>query len=28
LTSFLPNGEVIKKIYIMEIKHGKCSLIP
>jgi len=28
LTSFLPNGEVVKKIYIMEIKHGKCSLIP
>jgi len=28
LTSFLPNGEVVKKIYIMEIKHGKCSLMP
>jgi len=28
LTSFLPNGEVVKKIYIMEIKHGKCFIMP
>jgi ABC-type branched-subunit amino acid transport system substrate-binding protein len=28
LTTFLPNGEVSKKIYIMEIKHGRISLVP
>jgi len=28
ITSFLPNGEVTKKIYIMEGKNGRISLIP
>lgn len=28
VTSFLPNGEVTKKIYIMEGKNGRLSLMP